>query len=149
MTSDGKYASQRTFDGPRTAFGAAATAGLGVGVAAVFLQFYPRAKDVGPTAAALGDAFTWIFGACVGLCIGSSATALFVRGGSRFTTGLVAGFAGFWVGVMPYVLVTAPSDVSLSDSFGFFAVVVFVPAVLFVTAGAAMGSSLWRLRRRR
>lgn len=125
MTSDGKYASQRTFDGPRTAFGAAATAGLGVGVAAVFLQFYPR------------------------MCIGSSATALFVRGGSRFTTGLVAGFAGFWVGVMPYVLVTAPSDVSLSDSFGFFAVVVFVPAVLFVTAGAAMGSSLWRLRRRR
>lgn len=148
MTSDGGEVRWRAFDGPRTAVGTAATAGLGVGVAAAFLQFYPRARDVGPTAAALGDAFTWIFGACVGLCIGSSATALFVRRGSRFTAGLVAGFAGFWIGVMPYVLVTAPSDASLSDSFGF-AVVVFVPAVLFVTAGAAIGSSLRRLRQRR
>jgi hypothetical protein len=148
MTPDRGEGRQRTVDGPRTAVGAAAAAGLGVGVAAAFLHYYPRTKEVGPTAAALGDAFTWIFGACIGLCIGSSATALLVRRGSRFAAGLVAGFAGFWVGVMPYLLLTASSDVSQSDSFGF-AVVVFVPAVLFVTAGAAMGASLRRLCERR
>ena len=124
------------------------TAGLGVAVAAAFLHYYPRASDEGPTAAALGDAFTWILGACVGLCIGSGATALFVRHGSRFFAGMLAGVTGFWVGVMPYMVLTAPSDVSFSDTFGF-AVIVFAPGLLFVAAGAAIGAGLHRLRLRR
>jgi hypothetical protein len=131
----------------RIAFSAVLTAALGVAVAAAFLHYYPRASDEGPTAAALGDAFTWILGACVGLLIGSGATALFVRHGSRFFAGMLAGVAGFWVGVMPYMVLTAPSDVSFSDAFGF-AVIVFAPAILFVAAGAAIGGGLRRLRLR-
>jgi heme/copper-type cytochrome/quinol oxidase subunit 1 len=78
------------------------------------------------------------------LLIGSGATALFVRHGSRFFAGMLAGAAGFWVGVMPYMVLTAPSDVSFADAFGF-AVIVFAPAILFVAAGAATGAGLRRL----
>ena len=131
----------------RIVLSAVLTAGLGVAVAAAFLHYYPRVSDEGPTAAALGDAFTWILGACVGLLIGSGATALFVRHGSRFFAGMLAGAAGFWVGVMPYMVLTAPSDVSFSDAFGF-AVIVFAPAILFVAAGAAIGVGLHGLRLR-
>lgn len=143
MTPDG----QQPFDGPRVVASILVTAGLGVAGAAAFLHYYPRANDVGPTAAALGDAFAWILGACVGLFVGSGATALLVRRGSRFFAGMLAGVAGFWVGVMPYMVVTSPSDVSFSDAFGF-AVVVFAPALLFVAAGAATGVGLRRLRLR-
>jgi hypothetical protein len=135
---------QRPFDGPRIVISAVATAGLGVAMAALFVHYYPRTNDVGPTSAALGDAFTWIFGACVGLLIGSAATAFFVRRGSRFFAGMFAGIGGFWVGVMPYVVLTAPSDVSFSDALGF-AVIVFGPGFVFVAAGAAVGDGLRRL----
>ena len=132
----------------RIVISAVVSAALGVAVAAAFLRYYPRASNEGPTAAALGDAFTWILGACVGLFIGSGATALFVRHGSHFFAGMLAGVAGFWAGVAPYIALTAPSDVSFSDSFGF-AVIVFAPALLFVAAGAATGAGLRRLRLRR
>jgi hypothetical protein len=92
----------------------------------------------------LGDAFSSILGACVGLFVGSGFTALFVRHGSRFFAGLFAGVVGFWVGVLPYVLWSAPSDVSFADAFGF-AVIVFVPGLLFVAAGAAVGGGLQHL----
>jgi len=150
MTSDDPASSPRDqpqADPLRILLSAVLTAVLGVAVAAAFLHYYPRASDEGPTAAALGDAFIWILGACVGLLIGSGATALFVRHGSRFFAGMLAGAAGFWVGVMPYMVLTAPSDVSFSDAFGF-AVIVFAPAILFVAAGAAIGGGLRRLRLR-
>jgi len=150
MTSDDPASSPRDqpqADPLRILLSAVLTAVLGVAVAAAFLHYYPRASDEGPTAAALGDAFIWILGACVGLLIGSGATALFVRHGSRFFAGMLAGAAGFWVGVMPYMVLTAPSDVSSSDAFGF-AVIVFAPAILFVAAGAATGAGLRRLRLR-
>ena len=131
-------------DGPRIVLSVLVTAGLGVAGAAAFLHFYPRANDVGPTAAALGDAFAWILGACLGLLIGSAATALFVRGGSSFFAGIFAGIAGFLVGVVPYLVLTAPSDVNLSDTLGF-ALLVFVPGFVFVTAGAAIGAALQRI----
>jgi len=147
MTPDDPASSRRDqqqADPLRILLSAAVTAGLGVAVAAAFLHYYPRASDEGPTAAALGDAFIWILGACVGLFIGSGATALFVRDGSRFFAGMLAGAAGFWVGVMPYMVLTAPSDVSFSDAFGF-AVIVFAPGILFVAAGAATGVGLRRV----
>lgn len=150
MTPDDPASSLRDqpqSDPLRIGLSAVVTAALGVAVAAAFLHYYPRASDEGPTAAALGDAFTWILGACVGLFIGSGATALFVRHGSRFFAGMLAGAAGFWVGVMPYMVLTAPSDVNFSDAFGF-AVIVFAPVILFVAAGAATGASLRRLRLR-
>jgi hypothetical protein len=137
----------RGLDAPRVALSAVVTAGLGVAVAAVFVHYYPRAKDVGATAATLGDAFTWMFGACVGLLVGSAATALLVRRGSCFFAGMLAGVAGFWIGVMPYVVFTAPSDVSFWDAFAF-AVVVFAPGFVFVAAGAGMGAGLRHLRSR-
>jgi hypothetical protein len=137
----------RRFDGARVALSVLVTAGLGVAVAAVFARYYPRAKDEGPTAAALGDAFTWIFGACIGLLVGSALAALLVRTGSRFVAGLIAGIAGFWIGVAPYVILTGPSDVNFSDSFGF-AVVTFIPGLLFVIAGAAAGAALVHVRSR-
>jgi hypothetical protein len=127
----------------RIGISAVVSAALGVAVAAAFLRYYPRASDEGPTAAALTDAFTWILGACVGLFIGSGVAALFVRRGSRFFAGMLAGVAGFWVGVVPYLISTAPSDVSFSDTFGF-AVIVFARALLFVAAGAAIGAGLRR-----
>jgi hypothetical protein len=151
MTSDDSATSppaQPESDPVRIALSAVVSAALGVGVAAAFLHYYPRASDEGPTAAALGDAFTWILGACVGLLIGSGAAALFVRRGSRFFAGMLAGVAGFWIGVMPYLVFTGPSDVSFSDNFGF-AVIVFAPGLLFVAAGAAAGAGLRRLRLRR
>jgi hypothetical protein len=144
MTTDGGVVKRPSFDGLRIVVSAVATAGLGVAMAAAFVHYYPRTSDVGPTAAALGDAFTWIFGACVGLLIGSAATSFFVRRGSCFFAGMLAGIGGFWVGVLPYVGLTAPSDVSFSDALGF-AVIAFVPAFVFVAAGAAMGAGLRRL----
>jgi hypothetical protein len=134
----------RGIDAPRVGLLALATAALGVAVAAVFVH-YPRARDVGATAATLEDAFTWMLGACLGLLIGSTATALFVRRGSCFFAGMLAGVVGFWVGVMPYVVLTAPSDVSFWDAFAF-AAIVFVPGFVFVAAGAGMGAGLRHLR---
>jgi hypothetical protein len=131
-------------DRPRLVLSAVVTAALGVGVAEVFLHYYPRGRDVGPTAASLGDAFTWMLGACLGLFVGSTATAFLVRHGSRLSAGVAAGIAGFWVGVAPYILLTAPSDVSFSDALAF-AVIIFVPALGFVAAGAAIGVGLRRL----
>jgi|1186.fasta_scaffold1175694_1 hypothetical protein len=144
MRTDDGVVNQRLLDGPRLVVSAVGTAGLGVATAALFVHYYPRTTDVGPTAAALGDAFTWILGACVGLLIGSAATSFFVRRGSCFFAGMLAGIGGFWVGVLPYVGLTAPSDVSFSDALGF-AVIAFVPAFVFVAAGAAMGAGLRRL----
>lgn len=136
------------FDGSRIVLSALVTAGLGVAGAAAFLHYYPRPNEVGPTAAALDDAFAWILGACVGLLVGSATTALVVRGGSSFFAGLFAGIAGFCVGVVPYLVLTASSDVSLADALGF-ALLVFAPGFVFVAAGAALGTGLRRLLRRR
>lgn len=137
-------APRQPFDGLRLVAATALTAGLGVAVAAVFLHSYPRANDVGPTVAALGDAFAWIFGASLGLAIGSIATVLFVRAGSRFFAGFLAGVVGFWIGVMPYLVATAPSDVSSAAALGF-SFVAFAPALVFVTVGSAVGVVLRRV----
>jgi hypothetical protein len=136
------------FAGRQLLLASAATAGLGVAGAAAFLHFYPRADEVGSTAAALGDAIAWILGACLGLLIGSCATALLVQAGSRLFAGIAAGIAGFWVGVVPYLLAGASSDVTMSDALGF-AFFAFVPGIVFVTAGAAAGVALQRVLARR
>src|SRR5262249_10132460 len=141
MTADGGVVSQGSLDGPRVLVSIAATAGLAVAGAAAFLHYDSSGSDVGPTAAALGDASAEILGACLGLLVGSAATALFVRRGSRFFSGLLAGVAGFWVGVMPYELLTAPSDVSVADALSF-TVIILAPALVFIAAGAAIGAVL-------
>ncbi|HJQ50202.1 MAG TPA: hypothetical protein VJ838_06805 [Gaiellaceae bacterium] len=139
---------QRPFDGRRLVVATAVTAGLGVAVAAAFLHFYPRGNDLGATAAALRDAFAWILGASLGLAIGSCATALLVRAGSRFFAGFLAGVAGFWTGVTPYMVATTPSDVSSAAALGF-AFIAFAPALVFATVGSALGVALRRVLQRR
>jgi hypothetical protein len=107
-------------------------------MAAAFLYHSSHTPHVGPTSAALSDGFSWIAGACLGLAIGSLATAVFVRCGSRVASGIIVGVLAFFIGVVPYLWLTAPSDVSTADTLGFL-VIVFIPAVVLVTFGAAMG----------
>jgi hypothetical protein len=57
MRTDDGVVNQRPLDGPRIVVSAVATAGLGVATAELFVHYYPRTNDVGPTAAALGDAY--------------------------------------------------------------------------------------------
>ena len=114
------------------------TAVLAVGLAEALLYRSRRTPHGGPTAATLSDAFSWLSGACLGLAIGGGAAALFVRRGSRLVSGLLVGVFAFFVGVLPYSWLTAPSDVSASDNLGWL-VVVFIPAVMLVTLAAALG----------
>jgi hypothetical protein len=63
---------------------------------------------------------------------------MFVRQGSRLGSGVVVGMLAFLIGVVPYSWLMASSDVSNSDNLGWL-VVVFIPAVLLVSLGAALG----------
>ena len=140
---DGAMKVVRRFDVSRIAILTAATAALSVGMAAAFLYHSSRTSHVGPTSAALSDAFSRLGGACLGLAIGAVATAMVVRRGSRLGSGIIAGVIAFFVGVVPYSWLTAPSDVSTSDNVGWL-VVVFIPAVMLVTVGAALGEAFGR-----
>src|SRR4051812_32828026 len=88
-------------DRARVAIATVVAAGLGVGLAAAFLHHAQRTAHVGPTSAALDEAFSWFLGACIGLGLGSALCALSVRRGSPLHSGLLAGLAA-------YVLVLAP-----------------------------------------
>jgi hypothetical protein len=128
-------------DGWRLAISTAVTAGLATGMGAAFLYHSSHTPRVGPTSAALSDAFSELAGICLGLAIGSFAAAVLVRRGSRLASGILVGVVAFFVGVVPYSWLTAPSDVSTSDILGWL-VIVFIPAVLFVALGAAFGAFL-------
>jgi hypothetical protein len=128
------------FDGWRIAISTAVTAGLSVAIAEALLYRSSNTPHAGPTSAALSDAFSWLAGACLGLAIGSFATAMFVRRGSRLGSGIVVGVLAFCVGVVPYSWLTAASDVTTSDNLGWL-VIVFIPAVLLMTLGAALGAA--------
>src|SRR4051812_31200466 len=67
------------FDGWRIVIATGFTAGLAVAMAAAFLYHSSRTAHVGPTSAALSDAFSELAGMCLGLTLGSLATAAFVR----------------------------------------------------------------------
>jgi uncharacterized membrane protein len=66
---------------------------------------------------------------------------MFVRWGSRLGSGVVVGVLAFLVGVVPYSWLTASSDVSNSDNLSWL-VIVFIPAVMLVSLGAALGEFL-------
>ena len=82
---------ERRFDGLGIAVSAGVSAGLAVGVAALFLHQSLSASQVGPTWAALSDAFSELAGLCLGLGVGSLLAAAAVRRGSRFGSGIAAG----------------------------------------------------------
>jgi hypothetical protein len=131
--------SNRGFDWQRLGVSIAATAALGVGIAAVFLHHASTTPDVGPTAGALEDAFSVIFGACLGLLIGSAVAAPLIRRGSSLLAGVVVGVVAYWLAVAPYLATSGSSDVSTSEDVGF-VLLVFVPAAVFAVAGAAIGT---------
>ena len=128
-----------SLDGERIAFSTVLTAALAVGMAAAFVYNSSRGAHVGPTSAALSDGLSWVAGVCLGLTIGTFATAVLVRHGSRLGSGVVVGVLAFLVGVVPYSWLTAPSDVSTGDNLGWL-VIVFIPAVVLATLGAALGA---------
>ncbi|MFL6030773.1 MAG: hypothetical protein ACJ74D_12185 [Gaiellaceae bacterium] len=135
------------FDGWRIAIATAVTAGLAVGMAAAFLYHSSRTPHVGATSAALSDGFFWLAGTCLGLASGGFAAAMLVRRGSRLGSGVVVGVRLFRR-VVPYSWLTASSDVSSSDNLGWL-VIVFIPAVVLVTFGAALGEFFRRGSERR
>ena len=132
-----------SFNWQRVAVTIAVTAALGVGLAAAFLHHASTAPDVVPTAGALEDAFSVVFGACLGLLIGSAAAALVIRRGSSLLAGAVVGFVAYWLAVVPYLASIASSDVSTSEDVDF-TLLVFVPAAVSSVAGAAIGTVIRR-----
>ncbi len=129
------------FDIPVLAVGGLVSAALSVGLGTAFL-YISRTNtrpDVGPTAATLDDAFSTLFGAALGLLVGSGLTAFLARRGPRITTGVVAGVLAYAAVLIPVVVATGPSDVSAGESFGF-ALVLGVPLGICVLIGAIVGA---------
>jgi hypothetical protein len=107
----------------------------------LYLSRSSTGPDVGPTAATLDDAFSTLFGAALGLLVGSGLTACFARRGPRMVTGIIAGSIAYGAVLVPVVVATGPSDVSAGESFGF-ALVLGVPLGLVVIIGSMIGASL-------
>jgi hypothetical protein len=131
------------FDLRALVFGALGTAALSVGLAAALLH-ESRAHDasaVGPTSATLSDAFSAVAGAALGMLIGCAVVAGVCRSGSRFATGILAGFLAWLIGLVPAVVVTRASDVSVRDALGG---ALFVGALLILVAltGALVGAGI-------
>src|SRR5215210_3085634 len=128
-------------DPARVAIATGVGGGLGVGLAAAFLNHAQSTAHVGPTSATLDEAFSAFFGAGIGLALGSALCALTIRRGSPLLSGLLAGLAA-------YVLVLAPvfvyaDDVSLAEDLspgglGFLAFLL-LPFSAFALLGATIG----------
>lgn len=131
-------------DLPRFGIATAVGGALGVGLAAVFLHRARSTPDPGPTAGALDDAFSTLFGAGLGLLVGSALAALLTRRGSRLLSGFVAGAVAYALGVAPYLVFTRSSDVGIGEDLGI--VAAFFPLYLapFVILGALLGSLVGR-----
>jgi hypothetical protein len=131
------------FDLRVLAIGVLLTGALSVACATGFLYLSRSGTgpDVGPTAATLNDAFSTLFGAALGLLVGSGVAAGFARRGSRMVTGILAGSFAYAAVLIPVIVVTGPSDVSAGESFGF-ALVLGVPLGLAVIIGSMIGATL-------
>ncbi len=130
---------ERRFDCRRLAIATMVAAGLAVGLGALLLHQSSQTPRIGPTSAALSDGLSLLVGQCLGLAFGSLLGAVAVRRGLRFVSGVAVGVAAFLVGVTPYTLLTAPSDVSTGDTLGWL-VIVSVPAGVLVLIGAGLGA---------
>ncbi len=110
------------------------------------VRYAQSTRDVGPTAATLEEAFSELFGAGLGLLVGSACAAVLIRRGSGFVAGLVAGVAAYALAVVPYLVVTRSSDIGIGEALSIAAA--FFPLFLawFVVLGALIGS-LVRTRR--
>lgn len=134
----------RRVDAPVIVVGGLASGALGL-AAALLLRPAEDTGSAGPTAAALHDAFSLLYGAALGLAVGAAIVALAARVGPRIVTGLLAGLLGFAAVLAPVLVATRPSDVSTSESISaaVFAAILVMPAILL---GAIVGGALARRR---
>jgi hypothetical protein len=106
--------------------------------------------DSGPTAAALSDAFSLLYGAALGLAVGAAVVAVAARSGPRMLTGTTAGLVGYAIILAPALVVTAPNDFSVAESISTAAIgaVLVLPAIILgATVGAAIDgyrTTRWR-----
>jgi len=82
-----------------------------------------------------------LYGAAIGLAVGSALVALTARIGSRTLAGAIAGLLGYGCILAPVLIATAPSDVSFEESIEFvvFAAILLTPAIL---PGAGVGARM-------
>src|SRR5437764_9396074 len=142
-------------DPSRVAMATVVAAGLGVCLPAAFLRYAQGTAHVGPTSAALDEAFSSFFGAGIGLALGSALCALLIRRGSPLLSGLLAGVAAYVLVLAPVLVYT--DDVSLAEDvspggLGFLAFLLLpfgVFALLGATVGGFIASVLHRDRMRK
>lgn len=120
------------------------TGALALGTALLLRSWL--STDSGPTAAALSEAFSLLYGAAIGLAVGAAFVAFAARTGPRMLTGSIAGFLGYAIILAPALVLTAPNDVSLAESLSIvaFAAALLAPAILL---GAAVGTGIAGHRR--
>jgi hypothetical protein len=148
-TSAGEPHRQTSFDAPVLVVGGLLSGACSLGAALLFGSWADTGSGVGPTAAALDEAFGQLYGAAIGLAVGTASVAFAVRRGRRLLSGLFAGLFGYAIILAPALIVTAPNDVSAGESFfiAVFVAILLAPAVL---AGAAVGAGIaGRYRRAR
>jgi hypothetical protein len=137
-----------TFDAPVIVTGGVLSGALGLGLALLLSSRADTGSGVGPTAAALNDAFSQLYGAMISLAVGTAIVALAIRRGRRVVSGLFAGLLGYAVVLAPALIVTAPSDVSTGESIfiAAFVAMLLAPAALL---GAVVGALIAERRARR
>jgi hypothetical protein len=145
--SAGQPTPTRRLDAPLLVVGGLISGALGLG-AALLLRSSVDTRSAGPTAAALNDAFSLLYGAAAGLAVGTAVVAFAARAGRKIVTGLLSGLLGYAAVVAPVLIATRPSDVSTSESISTaaFAVILVTPVILL---GAVVGGALASRRRRR
>jgi hypothetical protein len=136
----------RRIHAPLIVGGGLISGALGLG-AALLLRSSLDTRSAGPTAAALDDAFSLLYGAALGLAVGSAAVALAAPVGPRIVTGLMAGLLGYAAVLVPVLVVSRPSDVSMTESIltAAFTAILVTPAIAL---GALVGGAIAGRRRR-
>jgi hypothetical protein len=145
-----RWSREPRLDLPVLAVGVVASAVLSVGLATALLLVSRSntSANVGPTAATLEEAFSTLFGAALGIFVGSGLTACLARRGSGVVTGVFAGLITYVGVLVPILVITRPSDVGAGESIGL-AFVIALPLGLVVVVGAIVGSGFGaRLGRR-
>jgi hypothetical protein len=120
------------FDTSFVAIGGILSGALALGAALL-------STDGGPTAAALSEGLSLLYGAAVGLAVGAALIAFGARAGPPVLTGSIAGLIGYSFVLVPVLIVTGPDDVSYGESFSTaaFVAVLVAPAIAL---GAVVGA---------
>ncbi len=141
-----REAPKRHFETALIVGGGLLSGALALATAVLFNSWLDTDSQVGPTAATLNDAFRQLYGAYVGLALGTAFVAFAARTDASFLTGLLAGLFGYGVVLAPALVVTAPNDVSLAEAIetAAFVAVLVTPAIL---VGAVTGAAVARRRK--